>query len=146
MPSRPHLSAALAATLALLGTGAGANPLSDQAWVKRPLIVSAPSDRSAELARQTALLDPHLDALRERDMVVVAIVGQTVRSLVGPPVAAKAGALRHHLGLDTNTFQVVLVGKDTGVKLRSNEPVSAGELFTLIDAMPMRRQEMRQRQ
>ncbi len=146
MPSQPPLLAVLVGTLALFGTNADANPLSEQAWQNRPLVVSAPSEHSADLARQTALLDPHFDALRERDMVVVTIVGQTVRSLIGPPVAAKAGALRHHLGLDTHTFEVVLVGKDTGVKLRSNEPVSANELFSLIDAMPMRRQEMRQRQ
>ncbi|MEM1046756.1 MAG: DUF4174 domain-containing protein [Pseudomonadota bacterium] len=146
MPSRSHLFAALAGTITLLGTGAGANPLSEQAWQNRPLVVSAPSGQSAELARQTALLEPHLDALRERDMVVVAIIGQTVRSLVGGPVTANAKTLRRHLRLDADAFQVVLVGKDTGVKLRSDEPVSASDLFSLIDAMPMRRQEMRQRQ
>jgi len=39
-------------------------------------------------------------------------------------------------------FQVLLIGKDGGVKLRSSEPVSMKDLFGLIDSMPMRQQEM----
>ena len=41
--------------------------------------------------------------------------------------------------------QVLLIGKDGGVKLRSTEPVSTDELFALIDSMPMRRREMEER-
>jgi hypothetical protein len=37
------------------------------------------------------------------------------------------------------------IGKDGGVKLRSAEPVAAGDFFALIDTMPMRRREMRER-
>jgi hypothetical protein len=50
--------------------------------------------------------------------------------------------IRERLGLKTGTFQVVLIGKDGGVKLRSSEPVSMKDLFGLIDSMPMRQQEM----
>jgi hypothetical protein len=35
------------------------------------------------------------------------------------------------------------VGRDGGEKLRSAEPVAPEELFDLVDAMPMRRREMR---
>ena len=43
------------------------------------------------------------------------------------------------------SFRVVLIGKDGGVKLRQEEPISVADLFALIDSMPMRKQEMRQR-
>ena len=39
-------------------------------------------------------------------------------------------------------FRVRLVGKDGGVRLDRDKPVSTSELFSLIDAMPMRRAEM----
>ncbi|NMG19341.1 hypothetical protein DP116_07665 [Brasilonema bromeliae SPC951] len=39
----------------------------------------------------------------------------------------------------------VLVGKDGGVKRRETTPVQAKAIFDEIDAMPMRRQEMRER-
>ena len=41
--------------------------------------------------------------------------------------------------------RILLVGKDGGVKLRSEEPVSIQRIFDLIDSMPMRRREMREK-
>ncbi|MEM7620524.1 MAG: DUF4174 domain-containing protein [Pseudomonadota bacterium] len=38
----------------------------------------------------------------------------------------------------------MLLGKDGGEKLRKARRVTADELFALIDAMPMRQQEMRE--
>lgn len=42
-----------------------------------------------------------------------------------------------------NAFTFILVGRDGGEKLRSSEVVNAEKLFGLIDAMPMRKDEMR---
>lgn len=44
-----------------------------------------------------------------------------------------------------NAFTFILVGRDGGEKLRSSEVVSAEKLFGLIDAMPMRKDEMRRK-
>ena len=57
-----------------------------------------------------------------------------------------ADVLRKQLRLMTSQFVVVLIGKDGGEKLRRTHRVDLGEIFALIDAMPMRRQEMRERQ
>ena len=40
-------------------------------------------------------------------------------------------------------FTVILVGKDGGEKYRSDQPLSQKKLYAIIDAMPMRREEMR---
>ena len=42
-------------------------------------------------------------------------------------------------------FQLVLIGKDGGVKLRKPRPWTVRELNRVIDKMPMRQQEIRQR-
>ena len=42
-------------------------------------------------------------------------------------------------------FAAILVGKDGTEKFRSDEPVRPETLFGLIDAMPMRRREVRDR-
>lgn len=39
---------------------------------------------------------------------------------------------------------MVLVGRDGGARLRSDEPLPACDLFARADAMPMRRREMRE--
>ncbi|MBE36310.1 MAG: hypothetical protein CMI16_12280 [Opitutaceae bacterium] len=40
-------------------------------------------------------------------------------------------------------FSITLIGKGGGVKLKRDEVLSTAELFAVIDAMPMRRPEMR---
>ena len=52
---------------------------------------------------------------------------------------------RSQYGVDPETFVVILVGKDGGEKLRSTEVVRLEKLYGTIDAMPMRRREMREK-
>jgi len=40
---------------------------------------------------------------------------------------------------------VILIGKDGELKLRKELPVELSEIFSVIDAMPMRQREMRER-
>ena len=40
-------------------------------------------------------------------------------------------------------FNVLLIGKDGGVKATWNRLINTNELFALIDAMPMRKSEMK---
>jgi hypothetical protein len=68
--------------------------------------------------------------LAERDILVLSDISALGR-----------GQLRDTLQIDG--FEVILIGKDGGVKLRAKTPISIQELFSLIDAMPMRRQELR---
>ena len=48
-------------------------------------------------------------------------------------------------GVEPGRFAAVLVGKDGTVKHRSDKPVEPDGLYALIDEMPMRRREMRER-
>ncbi len=75
------------------------------------------------------------DGLAERNLVVMEAVG------TGP----EATALRKRLRLPPEAFRAVLIGKDGGSKLVSEEPIPPQTLFATIDAMPMRKDEMRTR-
>lgn len=94
-------------------------------WKQRLVVIFAPSAQDADYVRQHTLLQQHQQALRERDMVVL--------SDTRP---ADNGALRH--ALNPAGFEIVLVGKDGGMKLRQTQPVSAEALLSLVDSMPMR--------
>ena len=52
----------------------------------------------------------------------------------------------HKIGnlITTNdqSFRILLIGKDGGIKYESNRSVSLIQLFKLIDSMPMRKNEM----
>lgn len=53
--------------------------------------------------------------------------------------------LRRKFHVAEGAFTVVLIGKDGGEKLRSTKPIDVEELNATIDAMPMRKSEMKER-
>lgn len=100
-------------------------------WNLRPVLVFAPSGEHPDFLRQEELLAMDAEGLAERDVRVVRVLGDS------------DAALRTRFRAPMAEFAVILVGKDGGEKLRSSEPVTTGELFALIDTMPMRQREMR---
>ncbi len=88
------------------------------AQLPRQLLVRTPSVEDPRFLRQAGWLVAVWRGLRERDLEIA--------------VQPAAGG----------TFEVVLIGRDGGEKLRANAPVPPAELFALIDTMPMRRAEM----
>ena len=48
----------------------------------------------------------------------------------------------NHTTTNDQSFRILLIGKDGGIKYESNQYVSLIQLFELIDSMPMRQDEM----
>ncbi len=113
-------------------------------WDKRVLLVSAPDAGDEDLRRLTGDIDQTIDEFKDRDMVLVTLL-DSGRAAAGERELAKAEveSMRETLGVADDAFSVVLVGKDGGVKLKSDGPASLDDIYALIDEMPMRRQEMR---
>jgi hypothetical protein len=95
----------------------------------RPVLIFADSETEPAYVEQRAALQEAVDGLVERDIVVL--------SDTDP---ADQAPLRRLFGAEG--FEVLLIGKDGGLKLRQGEPIGVDALFAVIDAMPMRRQEM----
>ena len=134
---------ALLATLvaAVVSTAAAAAP--EYRWSFRPLFVFAGDAADPSLVEQKRILSQARSGLMERDVVVVWAIGDRVSAELGPPPREPAVALRRRFGAEGQGFRVVLVGKDGDVKRTSSAPLSAIGLFGTIDAMPMRKQELR---
>ena len=156
---RSSLAAAVRAATAALALAAPsslapalaqeADPLAPYRGDYRPLLVfSPPAD--PRLMEQTDALDAARAGLIERDQVVLIAVGTGARTIemrggaVTQGAAPDNEALRARFGVAAEEFAVILVGKDGGEKLRTDEVLSPTRLFTTIDAMPMRRREMRE--
>ena len=52
------------------------------------------------------------------------------------------GKTGNHITTNDQSFRILLIGKDGGIKYESNRSVSLIHLFKLIDSMPMRQDEM----
>ena len=117
---------------------AAAMALDAHRWHHRLLVVFAPAATAPALLAQRRAVDG--PAYAERDLAVVEVVGDHV-SGAGDPAAA----LRRRFGVAPDAFRVVLVGKDGNVARTSPTPLAAADVAATIDAMPMRRDEMRRR-
>ncbi|MEL6977220.1 MAG: DUF4174 domain-containing protein [Pseudomonadota bacterium] len=137
---------ALAATLlSVVSCGvASAAPLSEFAWSARPLLVFGAAWDAPDISAQRQALSDAADGLREREVLVLYVLPNRI-VLDRAETTIAPVALRDAFGVDEGDFAVLLIGKDTGVKLRETTPVAPTRLFDLIDAMPMRRNEMRNR-
>lgn len=82
----------------------------------------------------------------DRDMLIFRIF-ESGPSWVADKPLPKSGAasLRRQFGLGADRFTVVLVGKDGGVKMSKQDNVDLQAIFNLIDSMPMRQQEKREK-
>jgi len=120
-------------------------PLAQEIGKTRPLIVIAASAADPVLVKlKTSLSEPdNQRAFAERDMILFTVIdGHGQRDGRDMSVAASK-ALIEELRLRPGPLpRVILVGKDGGKKLERHGSIALNELFGIIDAMPMRQDEM----
>lgn len=133
--------------MALASRGpAAADGLASVRWDYRPLLVFTPSATDARLSRQTTWLAEAVDGLAERKLAVYIVEPGRVFTTFGAPAPdADATSLRRRFRIPDDTFRVVLVGLDGGQKFERDAPVETEQLFQVIDGMPMRQRELRER-
>lgn len=118
---------------AALPAEASDTPLSGYRWKNRVLVVVAPSRQDGNLVAQRRIFEQNAKGMAERQIVLIEAAGDDER----------ARGIRAQLGADDRAFRVVLVGKDGNAAVSSSKPIGAADLFGRVDAMPMRRDEMR---
>ena len=125
----------------------------DWRWKHRVLLVW--SDRESDLRSQADLVRRRWKDWCERDLLLVLTEPQggviVERFVDGGPVGPSlrptlALAICDRQGIEEanrGVFAAALIGKDGGVKHRYDGVVDPDEIFSRIDAMPMRMREMR---
>lgn len=153
-PTRRHFLAGLiAATLASPATATGgtdvsaaerwqADPatifngsdvtLEEFRWIARPVVVFADTPANPAFRRQVELLEADIEALVERDVVIIVDTDPAARSSVRQKLRPRG-------------FMLVLMAKDGTVMLRKPFPWNVREISRSIDKLPLRQQEIRER-
>lgn len=121
-----------AALALMLATASSAETLDEYLWEKRPIVVFADTPEDLLFIRQMELLDAGKEELAKRDVIVLTDTN-----------AEEISPLRKKLR--PRGYQLVLIGKDGKVKLRKPRPWTVRELSRVIDKMPIRQQELKQR-
>lgn len=82
--------------------------------------------------------------MEDRDLLLFTLHQNSVM-LNGKSSPFDVREIRTHFNISTDQFQVLLVGKDGGIKVSLYEITEAGTFFKLIDSMPMRKWEMKKK-
>jgi hypothetical protein len=113
--------------------------LSELHWKMRAVLVFGEAG-DPRIDRQIKLLLGKKTELKDRDLVLIRVSGEDAEVVYGDWTGPSGPTLREEAKLHGG-FHVLLVGKDGGVKLRSQTIVDDFALFDVIDGMPMRRAE-----
>ena len=109
-------------------------------WKKRILLLIDTKNDLNTRNLQLSEFNARSNEMKERDLVLFVYNGKEVLDRDGMLTNINPDNLSY------GEFQgIILIGKDGGVKFRKKYLVKANEVFDLIDQMPMRRSEMKNR-
>lgn len=95
----------------------------------RQLLIFGIETHESLVKQQISLLDSLQSDLMDRDLTIVTVLGNA--------------EFYRKYNIKPKEFAVILIGKDGTEKVRWNKIAFPKEIFSIIDAMPMRKQEMR---
>jgi hypothetical protein len=142
------LTMAIAAILPGSGRNAIAEPLdlSQFQWKNRLLFLFAPNRNHPMFDSLHKSLSAQKAEVADRDLVIFEILESDPSSMNSKHLASEAAlSLRKRYKVNQGEFAVLLVGKDGGIKLNRQNETRLEDIFALIDTMPMRREEIRQK-
>ncbi len=111
-------------------------------WKNRVLLIYASDENSQELENQFAILEKHSKELLERKIIIYSFTKKSYR-LNFDNNWKKSEELFSSFIPKKDVFTIRLIGLDGGIKLEQNRELSSEKLFTIIDGMPMRKIEIR---
>ena len=115
-------------------------------WKNRLLLIFAPDDNDSLFKKlQSEIITQEVE-VEDRDLVVFEVLergpSRMNRALLDQ---SKVESIRRHFSIPQRSFRVILIGKDGGIKLKRNDQIDLETIFELIDSMPMRKDEIRQK-
>ncbi len=138
----------IALVIGLFGMKLHGQNISDHRWKNRVLIVHANSDSAVKLTRQLQEFEGADRELKERKLVLYSINDDQLSftNYLDRTLNYAEEVPEDFLGDYRNPdmdFEVILIGLDGGIKLRQKDILPLEKLFAIIDAMPMRRNEIK---
>lgn len=118
--------------------------LNEYAWEKRQLVVFSPTSKHKQYQIFKAMQLEFSEDFEERNLHSWHVVGNDSVKL-DSRMRAKITSqdFRNTFNVDENKFRLLLIGYDQGEKLRQKQ-VNIDYVFSEIDQMPMRIQEMQE--
>ena len=117
-------------------------------WENRLILIVAENPEDGKMAEQLKLFENEQEALTDRKLLIFKIYagGCTVYSPGMKLIQNTENKdLYEEFGSNSTPFQILLIGLDGGMKMKTNRVTDPAVFFAEIDTMPMRRNELRKK-
>ncbi|QNM85694.1 DUF4174 domain-containing protein [Polaribacter pectinis] len=111
-------------------------------WKNRVLLVYTDNVNSSEFKNQTLIIQEHKKELLDRKLLVYRFT-KDVYNFNFKENWHKSNSLYKKYVHNLKPFKVLLIGLDGDVKLEQDSVLTSEKLFAIIDGMPMRKKELK---
>jgi hypothetical protein len=112
------------------------NPLKKYIWKNRVIVTFSPNKNNTDRSNFLNSINKNLCEYNSRNIIHIDLLFNENNKEI-----EKFKSFFEKLSLSPSEFRLILFGKDGGIKLNSRK-TSLEEIFSLIDTMPMRQEEM----
>ena len=111
-------------------------------WENRVLLVFTDDKKSDNFKHQIKILSENKKELAERKLVIYQFTENYFTTDFSEVWFSSNSMFKKYVNTN-DSFKVLLLGLDGGIKLEQDKILSLKKLFTIIDGMPMRRSELK---
>jgi len=112
------------------------NPLKKYIWKNRVIVTFSPNKNNTDRSHFLNSINKNLCEYNSRNIIHIDLLFNENNKEI-----EKFKSFFEKLSLSPSEFRLILFGKDGGIKLNSRK-TSLEEIFSLIDTMPMRQEEL----
>ena len=112
------------------------NPLKKYIWKNRVIVTFSPNKNNTDRSHFLNSINKNLCEYNSRNVIHIDLLFNENNKEI-----EKFKSFFEKLSISNSEFRLILFGKDGGIKLNSRK-TSLEEVFSLIDTMPMRQEEM----
>jgi hypothetical protein len=120
-----------------------AQNLSQHLWKNRVIVIL--SEDNAAFQRQMLAFKSNKKGMNERSLIVYHLKSDEYEQVMPKRDVQKSTNLFEKYKQANASFILILFGLDGGIKLRQTDFLSCEKLFAIIDSMPMRSSELKNR-
>jgi hypothetical protein len=112
-------------------------------WKNRLVLIISSDSNSEIFQKQLEELSTNRKGLKSRKLIIYKILPEKLQIPNKDSTWVYNSELHASYTKSGEPFKVILIGLDRGVKLEQNAVLTTEELFSKIDAMPMRQSELK---
>ena len=117
--------------------------LSSRQWKNRVLLIMSENPNDPLVKQQVSLFSKDAEEMKERKLLLMQVFPEFYLMGGDSAIRRTSGEVYFDYKSAKKSFELILIGLDGDEKMRRAELIRPQELYAIIDAMPMRRYEMK---